>query len=142
MSRDYKFIDHTADIAVELKGRTLEAMFIAGAEAWLVSIVESKELKADDHLKLDLSAHSLEELLVSFLNELNFLLITKKWLCLTFQLLKIYREAESYSLSAKLLGLKIKNDFQLKQEIKSVTYHQVEIVKQGNNYSTLVVFDI
>jgi len=142
MSRDYKFIDHTADIAVELKGRTLEEMFVAGAEAWLVSIVESKELKHDDNLKLDLSATSLEELLVSFLNELNFILINKKWLCLSVQFIKIYQEAESYRLSTELLGIKIKNNLQLKQEIKSVTYHQMEIVNKNNVYSTLVVFDI
>ncbi len=39
MSKSYKFIDHTADIAVELSGSSLDELFTAGAEAWLVSIV-------------------------------------------------------------------------------------------------------
>jgi SHS2 domain-containing protein len=41
-----------------------------------------------------------------------------------------------------LNGTEFKKDIKLKQEIKSVTYHQVEIVEAEGNYSTLVVFDI
>ncbi|MCW9094911.1 MAG: archease, partial [Ignavibacteriaceae bacterium] len=74
MSRNYEFIDHTADIAVKLEGSTLEEMFTSGAEAWLFSVIDKKNLKADDLLEIDISANSKEELLVSFLNELNFLL--------------------------------------------------------------------
>ena len=142
MRRNYKFIDHTADIAVELKGDSLEELFIAGAKAWLVSVTDDIKSEANDLLDIDLSAVSKEELLVTFLNELNFLLITKKWLCLSIQSIKIVDDSEGWGLSAELSGIKIENDLQLKQEIKSVTYHQMEIVEMNGNYSTRVVFDI
>ena len=142
MRRNYKFIDHTADIAVELKGDSLEELFIAGAKAWLVSVTDDIKSEANDLLDIDLSAVSKEELLVTFLNELNFFLITKKWLCLSIQSIKIVDDSEGWGLSAELSGIKIENDLQLKQEIKSVTYHQMEIVEMNGNYSTLVVFDI
>jgi SHS2 domain-containing protein len=45
-------------------------------------------------------------------------------------------------LSAELKGIKLKDDIQLKQEIKSVTYHQLHIVEKDEIFSTLVVFDI
>lgn len=142
MSRKYNFIDHTADIAVVLNGNSLEELFIAGEEAWLDSVIDAIKSEADDSLEVELSASSKEELLVTFLNELNYLFTTKKWLCLNVGSIKIVDDSKSWELSAELNGIKIENDMQLKQEIKSVTYHQMEIVKKNGNYSTRVVFDI
>ena len=142
MTRNYKFIDHTADIAVELEGSSLEELFIAGFEAWLSIVIDANNLKADDLIDVDISANSKEGLLVSFLNELNVLLSTKKWICLSVQSIKIIEDSHGFEVSAELSGIKLKNNFSLKQEIKSVTYHKMEIVKKKNNYSTLVVFDI
>ena len=142
MTKSYKFIDHTADIAAELTGSSLDELFTAGAEAWLFSIVGKIEIEEDDLIELELSASSREELLVTFLNELNYLLITKKWLCSSIQSIKIFDDVDGCELSAELKGVKLKADLQLKQEIKSVTYHQLEIVEKEGIYSTLVVFDI
>ena len=142
MSRNYKFINHTADIGVKLEGSTLEEMFTAGVEAWLVSVIDNKNLIADDLLDIDILANSKEELLVSFLNELNFMITTKKWLCVSIQSIKIFEDSHGCEISAELNGVKVKNNFPLKHEIKSVTYHQMAIVKKKNLYSTCVVFDI
>jgi len=142
MSKSYKFVDHTADIAVEIIGSSLDELFTAGAEAWLVSVVGELNIEDDDSMELELSASSKEELLVTFLNELNYLLITKKWICSSIQSIKIFDDVDSCELSAELKGAKLKDDIQLKQEIKSVTYHQLEIVEKDSNYSTLIVFDI
>lgn len=141
MSRFYNFIDHTADIAVELNADSLEELFIAGADAWLESVSDKIFSEANDLLEIDLTANSKEELLVTFLNELNFLFTTKKWLCLKVSSIKII-EYETWELSAELNGLKVQDNFPIKQEIKSVTYHQMEIVRKDGMYSTLVVFDI
>jgi SHS2 domain-containing protein len=142
MSRSYKFIDHTADIAAEISGSSLEELFAAGAEALLDSLVDEQNFEADDLLDIELSASSKEELLITFLNELNYLLINKKWLCSSIQLMKIFNDIDGCELSVELKGIKFKKDIQLKHEIKSVTYHQVEIIERDGNYSTLVVFDI
>jgi len=142
VSRNLKFIDHTADIAVKLEGSSLVELFIAGFEAWFSSVVEKEDFFPSEDKKLDISANSTEELLVSFLNELNFLLNTKKWLCMNVDSIKIYESLQEFKLMAELKGIKVNNDFELKEEIKSVTYHQMEIIKEENIYSTLVVFDI
>jgi SHS2 domain-containing protein len=142
MGRSYKFIDHTADIAAQISGNSLEELFAAGAEALFHSSVDEIIFEDDDILEFDLSASSKEELLITFLNELNYLLITKKWLYSSIQSIKIFNDTEGCELSAELKGTKLNKDIQLRQEIKSVTYHQVEIVEAEGNYSTLVVFDI
>ena len=142
MTKSYKFVDHTADIAAEIRANNLEELFAAGAEALINSSVDEKQFEADDLLEIDLSAASKEELLITFLNELNYLLITKKWLYLSIHSIKIFNDTDGYELSVELNGTELKKDIQLKQEIKSVTYHQVEIVEADGDYSTLVVFDI
>jgi len=142
MSKSYKFIDHAADIAVELSGSSLDDLFTAGTEAWSVSVAGEVNIEDDDLMELELSASTKEELLVTFLNELNYLLITKKWLCSSIQSIKIFDDADGCELSAELKGIKLKDDIQLKQEIKSVTYHQLHIVEKDELFSTLVVFDI
>lgn len=142
MSKSYSFVDHTADIAVELIGGSLDELFTAGAEAWLVSVAGEIKTEDDDLIELELSADSKEELLVTFLNELNYFLITKKWLCTSIQSIKIFDDVDGCELSAELKGVKLKNDIHLKNEIKSVTYHQLEIIERDGDFSTLVVFDI
>ena len=142
MSRNFRFTDHTADIAVKLEGSSLEELFTAGFEAWSSSVAEKEELKSSEHKKFDISANSTEELLVSFLNELNFLLITKRWLCLKVDSIKISKHGEEFRSSADLNVIKVKDDFELKEEIKSVTYHQIAIVKKDDMFTTLLVFDI
>ncbi len=73
MSGIYKFVDHTADIAAELKGSSLQDIFEAGGKAWFSAITDDESIAADDSMEIELSANSQEELLVTFLNELNYL---------------------------------------------------------------------
>jgi SHS2 domain-containing protein len=120
----------------------LEELFTAGVEALIHSSVDEKQFESDDLLEIELTASSKEELLITFLNELNYMLITKKWLYSSIHSIKIFNDTDGYELSVELNGTEFKKDIKLKQEIKSVTYHQVEIVEAEGNYSTLVVFDI
>jgi len=142
MSKSYKFIDHTADIAAELNGSSFEELFTSGADAWRDSVVDGEKFESNDLTEIDLKSSTMEELLVTFLNELNYLLLTQKWLCLSIQSIKIFDDENDCELSAELAGVKLEKNVPLKHEIKSVTYHQVEIAKNDVTYKTLVVFDI
>lgn len=142
MSKSYKFIDHTADIAAEITGSSLEELFLAGAEAWLSASIDDINVQPDDFIEIELFAVTKEELIVTFLNELNYLLISKKWLCISIHSIKIFASQEDCELSVELSGIKMSDGIKLKQEIKAVTYHQVEIVENAGDFSTLIVFDI
>jgi SHS2 domain-containing protein len=76
----YTFLDHTADIAVEVSGESLEVLFLSSASAWKESVVEQKELSGGDTKNISISSELLEILLVQFLSELNYFLLAKKWL--------------------------------------------------------------
>lgn len=140
MSSKHSFIEHTADIAFDVSADSLEELFLESARAWRISVIGDTAGKVLLNRKLKLSAGSLEELLVSFLNELNYLLITKKWLSVIFKDLLI--DKINYFLSVTILGFQIHDLFEMKEEIKSVTYHQMEIIEVDNQFSTRIVFDI
>jgi SHS2 domain-containing protein len=139
----YSFLDHTADIAVEVSGQTLEELFLSSAAAWKESVVEQKEFSVSDSKNISITSESLEILLVQFLSELNYFLLTKKWLINSIEELKITEQNERYHLNAKIYGEEYDSKKHiLKAEVKAVTFHQMEIKKRKNEFSTSIVFDI
>jgi len=142
MTGSYKQIDHTADIAFEVSGKSLEELFKASSEAWLNSVIDEITFSQDEIRKIELYSYCKEQLLVDFLSELNFNLFAKKWLCYTVDDLSIERKKDDWSLSASLNGNILSSEIHLKQEIKAITFHQMNIIEKENVYSTLIVFDI
>ena len=75
----YQFIEHTADIAVEILANSIEDLFSISCYAWRDAALEIEDSSLTDEQTISLCADSFEELLVQLLNELNFLLSTKHW---------------------------------------------------------------
>ena len=142
MPGSYKQIDHTADIAFEVSGESLEELFQASSKAWLTSVSDVTTFSQSEIKKIKLSSFSIEQLLVDFLSELNFNLFTKKWLCYSVDDLSIEKKEDDWYLVASLIGNNIGYEIHLKHEIKALTFHQMNIKKSGNVFSTLLVFDI
>jgi SHS2 domain-containing protein len=135
-------VDHTADIAADLEGDSMEELFSAATEVFKLSVTDYNCLQTSDSIEIELTGTSAEELLVNFLNEINFYLTMKKWLCCNIVSIKIFNCENNWELSVELNGVNLNSDIVLNLEIKSVTYHQMEITKKNNCYHTRVVFDI
>jgi len=143
MSWKFNFIDHTADIAVEVTGDTINDLFIASAFAWQESVFEKNGVNLSDEREINIEELSYEELLVSFLDELNFLLLTKKWIMGKVDKIQIQKNDDKINLKAIVTGENFDDKrHQLKVEIKAVTFHQIEIRKVNNKYFTRIIFDI
>ncbi len=140
MSSNYKILSHTADIAAEIEADSLEELFREAFNFWLNSVAEIETFDFEDEIEINLKADSLEQLLVDFLNEVNFLLIVKNILCVEIKNLKI--DTEKKLLHTSLNVQNLKDISLLKEEIKSVTYHQMEIRNKKDKYQVKVVFDI
>ena len=141
MSSSYNFIDHTADAAVVVTADTIEELFIASADAFKEVVIESASPKPNESYKLELSSLSLENLLVNFLNELNFRLIYKRKMICSVNEMKISQNEDIRKLECNLLESNV-DESMIKTEIKSVTYHQMDLAKTNEGYKTIIVFDI
>lgn len=140
MASKHTYLNHTADIAFDVEADSISELFVESFYCWRNSVVESEGLSATDLIEINLTAGSPEELLVDFINEVNFLLTVKKVLCV--EIVRIEINDERYVLNAMMKTQSI-NDFSvLKAEIKSVTYHQMEIRQENGKYFVRVVFDI
>lgn len=140
MSSTHTYLNHTADIAFDVEADSIEELFAEAFKGWLESVVEIKNYESNGEVKLKLASVSLEQLLVDFLNEVNFLLTVKKILCV--EIIRLEINKEEYVLNVVLKKYDLNDTSLLKEEIKSVTYHQMEIKKSESKYYVRVVFDI
>lgn len=138
--KNYKLLDHTADIALQAKGRNLEELFTACAEGFKEISLISKKSFLPNRRSIVVKAETKEELLVCFLDELNFLIQVKKIYLEGIKRIVISKNDSNYELKAVIL-ISILDREEIKTEIKATTFHQLKIKKSNGNYSTRVVFD-
>ena len=143
MTSNYKFIDHTADVAIEVSGSTYAELFIAALAGWKDSVIrvstKKRELK---NKEIVLEEYSIEELLVSYLQELNYLFENKKLFPAGLNNIHIEKTDDRFLLRSVIRFASVTSDDEIKTEIKAVTFHQLDIKKVNDVYKTIMVFDI
>ncbi len=143
MTSGYTFVDHTADIAVDISASSLEELFSLSAYAWKEVICEQVHFSQSDPKHIELSSFSIETLLVTFISELNFLFQKKYWLMTTIEEIKISEKEDEFYLTSNLKGSSFDlSEIKLKAEVKAVTYHQMEIEELNGQVKTRIIFDI
>ncbi|MCX5697219.1 MAG: archease [Candidatus Omnitrophica bacterium] len=138
-NKTYELFEHTADIGLRVKARTLKALFINSALAAFDIIAEKKPSKSNPKktLSIRLKADNPEELFVNWLNELFSLSAVKELIFTGFDIKKI----TGNSLEAEGLGMDIKY-FKVNTEIKAATYHKLKLKKGKSGWSAEVIFDV
>ncbi len=137
-NKNWRVLDHTADLRIEVQGLTLEELFFNAAAALSHLIGGDVAVSNYEYRVLKLEAPSLEELLVEWLRELLF----------EYQVNgKAFVEAEALhisdaSLEAKVSFGRVSQDQVLQFEIKGVTYHGLKIVNRGGKYVVRIIFDV
>ena len=134
----FQFINHTADIGIRVEAPTLEVLFETAALAFteLVTSAESLDCLVERTFKLE--EDDIETLLVSWLQELLYLLDTEQLVFARFQV-----KLQDFSLEATAAGEVFDPDrHMIKTEIKAVTYHQLEVAESDQGWQAQVIFDI
>ena len=135
----FEEIDHTADAGFRVSARTREALFERAAWGlfWLLSEIEHVE--ATDQRTVHVEGSDLEDLLVNWLSELNFMHVTERMLFSEFAV----GEMDEHSLEAEVRGEPIDPDrHTVYTEIKAVTYHQLAVEETEDGWSVQVIFDL
>jgi len=139
--KDFEFIEHTADVGVRVYGSSLEELFANSARVLFGLMTDygpNQELK--EHVVVE--AEDLEELLVTWLNELISLFFAYKFLPGDYSI-----EIED-GLDLKVIKSTINGDNfnpyenKLKMEIKAATYHDLKVEKTEEGWVAEVIFDV
>lgn len=139
--KDFKYIEHTADLRFRAYGESLGECFQNAAKAMVSSMVGLESIDEDITEEMAIKAETLETLLHDFLSEMLFLFETKGLLFREFRV--SLEEKRPYKLKAELSGEKYNpKKHQLKVEIKAVTYHELSVNKKKSTWTAEVLCDI
>jgi len=135
----YRTFDHTADLGVEVYGRTREELFVHAAEA-LADLLADRKGNADRTVRICATGEDGPDLLVNFLREIlyqfhgNRLLLGQIRIT-TLEENRICAEARGEVLDPA--------SGRLRREIKAVTYHQASLSRgRAGRWTARVILDV
>ena len=137
----YKFFDHTADIGVEVTGRTRKELFVNAAEALLDVMIEHKTGRevAKRQKTITLEGAEVADLLINYLREILYLFNGEKFVTGSCEIIQFSNK----ELQARLTGESFNNKKHLiKTEIKAVTYSGATVEKLEGQWTARVIFDV
>jgi SHS2 domain-containing protein len=126
----YMFLEHTADVLFRAYGDDLNELFENAAEALESVMIDLKNIDLKEVKHVDLSSDSYENLLFDWLSEILVLFEVD-----SFAVRKSNVKLIDKSLSAECSGERVdKRKHKLKVEVKAVTYHNLEIMRDVRYY--------
>jgi SHS2 domain-containing protein len=137
----YKYFDHTADIGVEITGRTKKELFVNAAEALFDVMIENKvgEVLEKQQKKITVEGSDAADLLINFLRELLYLFNGEKFITERCEII----ELSNNELQARLTGESFNSKKHLiKTEIKAVTYSGAKVEKIKSGWRARIIFDV
>lgn len=135
-----EFIEHTADVGIKIKSETLEGLFKEAAFGLLNIMFSFKRanLPLEEEVLIKVESEDVEELLVTWLNELIYLFESKEY---AFRSVEII-ELKGTFLKAKLECFKVTRE-EVACYVKAATYHNLSLHRTNDgSFEAIVIFDI
>jgi SHS2 domain-containing protein len=143
----YRFLDHTADVAVELRAPTRDELFADALVAFTDTTTDPATVTPREAVRIEVAAEDAESLLVEFLDELVYRFEVDGML---------FREAEvtiaehgeagdgSLHLTAEARGEPYDpGRHPSRVHVKAITWHGLEVRREpGGSWLGRVIFDI
>ncbi len=138
--KSYEYLEHTADMGLRVFGENLYALFTNAAQGLFETIAVVETIDEIECVCIDVTAASVEELFVAWLDELNFRHETEE---VFFRRARVLQCSET-EISAEVYGESANFEkHQVYTEIKSVTYHQLQVAqKPDKSWVAQVIFDL
>ncbi len=139
----FEIIDHTADVGLRIEAESFEDLLETAARAvFSIMLVDAPNQAAVEHevrVEAPPGTRDLEEILVSWLQELLYLFHTKRLVPLEF----VFHERGPRALRARVgFGRFDPDRHRTGAEIKAVTYHGLQVCEVDHGWCGQVVLDI
>lgn len=130
----YERVEHTADLAVVVRGDDLPALFANAARALFLLMTEPPAT-SDRVREIALESVDLESLLVDWLNELIYLHEVEGETYAEFRVIALTPTALTATVTGGATTRKLKT-------IKAATYHDLTITETESGAEAHIVFDV
>ena len=138
----YRFIDHTADVAADLTGRTLGDLFLSAAQALTDTLTELSAVQPAVTQSVTLESDALDDLLVDWLNELLYRFEVQNVLFADGSV-TVEDRAGHWHLNAAVAGEPYDPArHPVRVLVKSATYHGLKVTHEQGTWGARIVFDI
>ncbi len=145
MLKKYEIVPEiaTADMCFRAFGATLEEAFANAGFAVFDIISDAGQIKPEVTEEIKVESEDLQAMLFDFLSELLYLQDTKRLLFSEFdvKIQKPKSEKEKYKLAAKARG-QIMDGVELRNQVKAITYHLMEIKEEKGLWTIQVILDL
>jgi len=135
----YRIFPHTDDLGVEVHGADLPELFEHAALALFDLMANVAQVTEQETCEFSVEAEDRELLLREWLGELLYYSISRHFLFKSCRIKKFSEQKLIASASGEPFN---PQKHTLKREIKSVTYHELQIKNQGNRWEARFVLDI
>ncbi|MFH1409927.1 MAG: archease [Nanoarchaeota archaeon] len=132
----FRFLDHTADIMFQAFGKTREEAF-ANAALATTRIITEAHIHPKKEKTIEVKGRDEKQLLYNWLEEFVILLNTEQFIL--SEVTKIIFEGNT--IKAMVKGDDSSN-YQLEEDIKAITYYDMEISEENGKWTVQVVVDI
>ena len=139
MTKKFEYLEHTGDIGLKIYGATLPELFANAAEGFTSIITEVKKIEPEFRDEIVVKANGLEELLIEWLNRINYLFEVEG---------KLFAKWDISSLNENQLCAIAEGEIfdaqrhPILHEVKAATYHQLKVEKRKDGWFAQVIFDL
>jgi len=140
----FEEIEHTADWALRVRGRTPAELFAAAARGMFSLLTDLDRVAPQRRIELELRSIDSETLLVDWLNELLFQAEEKKLVFTSFDIIQLDLPAATPSAPPARLRAVVAGGPapELHKTIKAATFSGLVIRRDGPGYVSDLVFDV
>lgn len=133
-----EWLEHTGDIGMRIRSPRLEDLFTEGAAAMFRQIADTTLVEPSEETVIELEMESPDTTLREWLGELLYKFSAEG---------KIYCEFEVHLESNRFRGVARGESYDavkhpLKTELKAVTWHQLRVERENNEWTGQVIFDV
>jgi SHS2 domain-containing protein len=135
----YEVFEHTADLGLRVRAGSRDELFVEAAHAlFAVVVANPAAVRTVEHRTIHISGGQLDYLFFDWLNELLYLLETQHLLLVQFEV-----ACTDEGLSATCSGETIDPARHvLEHEVKAITYHELKVGRDGEDWVAEVIVDI
>jgi SHS2 domain-containing protein len=134
----HRLLEHTADMGIEAQGESLADLFEQAALG-LLEILGAEQVTSREERLVEVTGFDLEEVLVSWLSEILYLLEVHDFLAAAL----VIDSAGRQGLTARVRGETYdRARHQLQREVKAVTYHQLLVEEEDGRWRVRIFVDL
>jgi len=141
----FKFLEHTADVKIQVEERTLSKAFSTSALAMKEVMAEQINVAPRIKKEISIESENKESLLYDFLEQFLYLLDAEGFILSKAPIVKIEETKEGdkagFSLKANIIGDSAKN-YIFTNDVKAITYNDMSIKESKDKTTIVFVIDV